>query len=456
MKNLATLFILLFTSLSLSATHFRASSVEIQFEQTGPLDVSASIVMYVLEEFRDDFRDSLQLAWGDGQINKVLITNGPDTNGDGMPDGELAEPGVYKLVFSGDHTYASLGRYVLSVFDPNRSSGIMNLNFPNSVSIPFYTESEINLIADFERNHSPVLLEGGGDYMIAGQNALQLPNAFDIDDDSLVYELVVPQMDAGIPVPNYFGIGNIATIDSDKGILTFNTELAGDFVFAIQITSYRNGEVQDRVIRDMTFFNSQPGLPNAAPVLNVSTTLEVVQEVSIGDTVRFECSLSDAPGQVLQLTSSSGLYDYFDNPATFTVDQNTATFEWIVRPEHLRTHPYPVVVKGKDDYEDLGSANYALVRYRVKAGTVSTNDITSNKWVLYPNPTHDQLHLRAPDFEVKLPVRYTLVSTMGQLVDRGLIRSWPAGITVAELPAGSYLLRLESDNEWWFEQFVKQ
>lgn len=456
MKNILTLFILLFVSLSLSATHFRASSVEIQFEQTGPLDVSAAIVMHVLEEFRDDFRDSLQLSWGDGAVSSVRIANGPDGNGDGIPDGEMVEPGVYKLVFPGQHTYSTTGRYILSVSDPNRSPGILNLNFPNSVSVPFYTESEINLIADFERNHSPVLLEGGGDFMIVGQDILHLPNAFDVDDDSLVYELITPQMDTGIPVPNYFGIGMLATIDADKGIMTFNTGQIGDYVFAIQITSYRNGELQDRVIRDMTFFNSEPSTPNMSPSLTLNTTLEVVQEVNVGDTVRFECSISDDPGQMLQLTSSSGLYDFFDNLATFTIVQNTASFEWIVRPEHVRVHPYPVVVKAKDDYEDLGSANYALMRYRVKGDAVNTTDVASEEWLVYPNPTSDQLNLNAPSFEVELPVRYTVVSTLGQLLDQGVIRAWPATLSVSTLPAGTYLIRLETTKKRWFEQFVKR
>lgn len=457
MKNHFVLSCLIFACFQLGATHFKASSVEIRFQQTGPLTVSAEVVMHVLEEFSDDFRDDLQLSWGDGAVTSVTIVNGDDNDGDGVPDGETVEPGVVKLVFPGEHVYANMGRYTISVQDPNRAAGILNINFPNSVNVPFYTQSEIRLVEDFERNHSPVPLEGGGDYTIIGQNMLHLPNAFDIDDDSLVYDLITPFQGEGSPVPNYFGIGTLASIDSDKGIMLFNSELStGTYVFAIRITSYRNGSVQDRVIREVTIFNEEVLISNNNPEVSVNTPLEVVQEVNVGDTVRFECNISDSDGQPLLLTSSSGLYDFFANPATFTVDGTTGTFEWVVRAEHIRSNPYPVVVKAKDDYAGLGSANYALVRYRVRDGAVNTEDLQASNWLLYPNPAVDQLYLRAPEAGVDLPLNYMIVNAAGQTISRGAVRSWPATISVKSLPSGTYFLNLETAGQVWAEPFVKQ
>ena len=454
--TLALIFLFVICPLLLSA---RFRSVEIQVEQIGPLTVAGYIIVITPPgvSMTDSFRETLRLDWGDGTSTWVPITNGIDADGDGVLDGEVIESTSLKFIYAGEHTYTQAGRYLLSMENPNRLGGILNLNFPNSVSIPLVTETEFEVFANSSNNHTPVLLEPGGvDFGEIGDPFFHLPNAYDQDDDSLVYELVTPLMDPGEPAPNYIELGSI---DSDKGIFTYtNTNWGeGDFSIAVQITSYRDGVLQDRMIRDiMLSYKDEDSTANIAPNIDLDTPLEIIQEVNIGDTVRFQCLVSDDPDQTIRLTATSGLFSYFDNPATFTIEDNTGTFEWIVRDEHARSQPYPVVIKAEDDFDELGASSFALVRYRVNGGLVNTNEPTVGSWLVYPNPVANELLIQAPAFDVELPLRYQLFNASGQLMRRSIIKSLPGSIEVAGLPTGTYYLQLTTNNQRWTERFVKQ
>ncbi len=179
-----------FCPLLLFSARFR--SVEIQMEQTGPLTMSAQVIVYIAasESMIDGFRETLLLSWGDDSTSEVSIVNGTDEDGDGILDGELIEPGFRKFVYAGEHVYPVAGRFVVSVTNPSRHAGILNINFPNSISTQMYTETEIEVFADNTSNHTPVLLEPGRvDLAATDEVFLHLPNGYDQDDDEVTYKL---------------------------------------------------------------------------------------------------------------------------------------------------------------------------------------------------------------------------------------------------------------------------
>jgi hypothetical protein len=440
------------------ATAFDIWGIEIQAQQTGLFSIDASIVVYARRTATtDSFRDSLRLSWGDGTFSNVQISNDADNNGDGYPDGTPVEENFVKFIYAGSHTYAALAKYLLSVENPNRDFGIINVNFPNSINVPLYTESEITLMEDFEHNHLPVLLESPTNYAFVGQQYLHLPNAFDLDDDSLVYELVVPKQGIGVPVPNYFGIGSLATIDPETGIFSALINQPGTYTFAIQVSSYRNGILMDRVVRDMKFVVEFTDGENDRPALQLNTPLLLVQEVSVGDTVRFQAIIQDDNTAVPTVTSTSGLYDFYAEPASIDVQLIQADFEWIVREEHVRNQPYSVVIKAKDDEYGLGYANFALVRYRVNGGPTSTGDLREDHpLVLYPNPARDWLRVNFPAPLVGEVIPYQVFSYDGKQILAGELSGNGDQIEVEGLPAGVYLLQYEIGGQRYRERFVLQ
>jgi hypothetical protein len=452
------LFFLFFSNIS-PASAFDIWGIEIQAQQTGALSIDASIIVYIKGAAvqTDGFRDSLSLSWGDGTISRVAISNNADNNGDGHPDGTPVDENFIKYIYSGSHTYATMARYLLSVENPNRDHGIINVNFPNSISVPLYTESEITLIEDYEHNHLPVLLETPTNYAFIGQQYLHLPNAFDLDDDSLVYELVVPKQGPNDPVPNYFGIGSLATIDAETGIFSFLFDQAGVYTFAIQVSSYRNGALMDRVVRDMKIVLEYTDGQNDRPSFQLNTPLVVIQEVSVGDTVRFQAIAQDDNTTLPAVRATSGLFDYYANPASINIDLAVADFEWIVREEHVRTQLYPVVIRAKDDGYVFGYANFALVRYRVNGAPTSTKDLTkAHTLVLYPNPTRDWLRVDRPFSLLGETITYQIFTHDGRRVMSGKLSGNNDQIGVEAMPSGIYLLQYEIKGKLHQQRFVIQ
>ena len=121
------------------ATHNRAG--EITVEQVGDcvesLTVRATITTYTKASSRPADRDTLTICWGDGNCERVARFNGPGN----PPQGEILENDTKKNLYIALHTYPSRGTYVLSMTDPNRNGGILNVNFPNSDQVKFHIQT---------------------------------------------------------------------------------------------------------------------------------------------------------------------------------------------------------------------------------------------------------------------------------------------------------------------------
>ena len=77
------------------------------------------------------------------------------------------------------------------------------------------------------------------------------PGAYDVDGDSLSYELAVPKRGPNDPVPNFF-FPNGMSINPVTGDLVWDTPTdVGEYNIAINIYSYRNGQLIDTMVRDM-------------------------------------------------------------------------------------------------------------------------------------------------------------------------------------------------------------
>lgn len=349
----------LLNSFAASATHNLGG--EIEFQQTGPTALEAWVVTYTNVSSIPADRDTLTFCWGDGICENIPRTNGPDVNGDGVPDGELIAPGIKKNVYRKTHVYAGQGTYILSMTDPNRNGGIVNVNFPNSEQVKLHIESQVKLIDDYTNNHSPVLLEPPLGIGLKGLPYFHMPNAFDIDGDSLVYSFTIPMQDLGLEVPNYVWpysiptpnpLENMLSIDAETGFVSWDTpQQAGQYVIAIRIESYREGELHDVIMRDMTI--SVDEAEHLNPTITCSEQSNEVIEASIGDTIMVDVEATGWDANLgLSLTASCGLFeDYYEHNAEFdaitTGPEGIGTFTWIVKEEHLRGQPYQLVFKSK-------------------------------------------------------------------------------------------------------------
>ncbi|NRA51798.1 MAG: T9SS type A sorting domain-containing protein [Phaeodactylibacter sp.] len=443
---------------SLFATHNFGG--EIIFRQIDPLTVEAEGHIYhKLSSVQAD-RDTLMLCWGDGTCDQLLRTNGPDLNGNGIPDGEIIPGTDAKLsIYRSVHIYEAQGTYKLSITDPNRNGGLLNVNFPNSDQVRFHVQSLVNVTDDDTPNHSPVNYEP-----IVVDNAMvdrlfqHTPNAFDQDGDSIVYQLITPMQDLDLDVPNYGDPFSSVSVDPVTGVFNFESPRAGEYSFAIAISTYRDGVLQDLVVRDMLVFCSPGTL--MPPVLSLST-VDTDQEVMVGDTVSIDAAALSTPfGAPIHLTCTGGLFEYFGAPATFdalgAAPSINGTFQWIVEEEDRRTAPYQIVFKARDDGNQYGLSTLIPIRFKVVTQLTSAEELINRKHLrIFPNPAGQFVQLSG--LEVTEPVDFQIRSASGQLLRSGSLQSSVSQVDVESLPKGWYLFTVRfSEGGYWQEPFVKQ
>jgi len=356
----------LFTT-DLAATHNRAG--EITVEQIDPLMVKATITTYTKATSTQADRDSLTLCWGDGDCELFIRVNGVIGNS-GIPVGEILPNNTKLNIYVGFHSYPALGTYRLFMTDPNRNDGILNVNPPNSVMVEFHLETVYTLLnPQFQgSNNTPILLQPPIDIGCVGETFIHNPSAFDIDGDSLAYQLITPlrgvdeETGTSIPVPNYIfpqdinpGPDNNHTLNPITGEFIWRApQRSGEYNIAFIIVEYRQGVPLDTMIRDMQIF-IEDNCENQPP------EIEVVREVCViaGETLELDILVTDpdSPPQRVALTATGGPFEVEISPAQLDVAQGnqpqplSGRLIWNTTCEHISDQEYQVVLRAVDDEE---------------------------------------------------------------------------------------------------------
>jgi gliding motility-associated-like protein len=345
----------------LLATHNRAG--EITYRHISGLTYEATIVTYTYSPSQAD-RCELELFWGDGTSTVIERINGPSGYCPHM--GEIVGTDIKKNIYTGTHTYPAAGSYKLYFEDPNRNAGVINI--PGSVSIPFYVESELIINPFLGINNSPQLLNPPIDNACVNVPFVHNPSAYDIDGDSLAYQLIVCLGAQGLPVPQYTYplASNVFSLDPISGDLLWDSPVQqGEYNMAILITEYRNGIKVGSVIRDMQV--NVLSCNNDPPVLQIpgDTCVEA------GSLLSFIVSASDPNGGMLTLTATGGPLVVPSSPASYPqplvgLGLVTNTFSWQTECSHVRKSPYQMVFKVRDNGNpvqlvDLQSMNITVV-----------------------------------------------------------------------------------------------
>jgi gliding motility-associated-like protein len=314
----------------------------------------------------------LEIVWGDGTSQYVARANG-----NGQPLLNDIKFNIYVAV----HTYPGRGIYVISMTDPNRNGGVLNVNPPNSDQVPFYLEDTLKILnPSFQGyNNSPILLQPPIDVAYQGQVFIHTPNAYDFDGDSIAYELIVPLQALGTPVTNYafphfIGSGgptaNSYTLNPITGELRWTVpEVCGEYNTAILIKEYRAGQLISTMIRDMQIMvecaTNRP--PTIAPIDDIC--------VVAGELVTFPIIANDPDvGQKVRITATGGPFILANSPAVLSAPNTpqtpivTGSFSWQTECTHIRRQPYQVVFKAQDNFRDtVGASTLRIVRITVVA-----------------------------------------------------------------------------------------
>lgn len=346
-------------------THNRAG--EITYQQIDELTIRATITTYTKTSSESADRDTVEIFWGDGTSEFVWRTNG---NGDRQAND------IKINYYTAEHTYPGRGTYTLAMRDPNRVKDILNIR--NSVNIPFFIQTQFTLLnTQFQGvNNSAILLQAPIDFACAGQRFIHNPNAYDIDGDSLSYQLVAPFQERGVEVPDYspvdqvrpVGPDNVATLNPITGDFIWDApQTQGEYNITIKINEYREGVFINSIIRDMQIFVR--ACDNRPP------EIESIDEICViaGEEVAFDVIVSDVDeGQRVSLSATGGPLLNGENQASLSPSEeylfspSTSTFKWQTTCDDISKEPYQIVFRAVDNFFDTsGLATLKTVKIKV-------------------------------------------------------------------------------------------
>ena len=364
-KYLVFLILSIWFTGSVFATHQRAG--EITFKYISGLTYEITIVTYSFELSLAD-RYELDIYWGDNTKSTLLRSNGPYNDPLGYA-GEVVGPYIKKNLYIGVHTFPGSATYKITLEDPNRNYGILNI--PNSVEVPLFIETELIINPFIGANSSPLLLLPPIDQGCVDQPFLHNPGAYDPDGDSLSFRLTTCRGAGGENVPGFqlpnavgSNVGSTFIMDPLSGeILWQNPKMRGEYNIAFLIEEWRNGLKIGYITRDMQI--TIVACDNHAPIIKpLNDTC-----VEAGDTIQFRVTATDADTNNIKLTATGAPFQIND-PAEFisqndSAGRNSGIFRWETTCNHVRKGPYQVYFKATDNDEPVNLFDLKSIKITV-------------------------------------------------------------------------------------------
>ena len=216
-----------------------------------------------------------------------------------------------------------------------RNNAITSLSDPGDEDLYLRTEMNRQAVAC---NNSPTFGNSPAPYYCLGQSVSYNPGAFDVDGDSLAYEIIQPRgtnnstipYSSGYslpqPIHNTGGAGAVQ-LDPLTGTLTCVPDIQQVAVVTYRVREYRNGVLIGTVMRDVQIVVRPCGANTAPSASGINGTNNYSTTVCAGSPVTFTINTSDPnAGQGTVITWNGGIAG-----ATFTTSGSpfqTATFSW--------------------------------------------------------------------------------------------------------------------------------
>jgi gliding motility-associated-like protein len=358
MKKYFSLLFALLVWAQVFATHQRAGEITFRVVPgKGILTYEVTVITYSYAPSPAD-RNFLELDFGDGTKDTVTRMNGPSgINPAGLfcqHIGEIVAPDIKKNIYIKIHTYSGQGVFKISLTDPNRNYGIVNI--PNSVEVPLYVETMLTINPFIGAHNSPQLMlppiDNGCINNVFRHNA----GAYDPDGDSLSFKLVPCRTTGGINIPGYKYPNQVDpdhpgsfVIDAKTGDITWDKPtLQGEYNFAFLIEEWRSGVRIGYVTRDMQVTIST--CTNKAPVIDPVPEYCVMAGKSLG----YNVTAHDPDNVRITLSASGAPFNLPNNPATFTQKISglmnvTGSFSWNTAVNQVQKRPYQLYYQVTDN-----------------------------------------------------------------------------------------------------------
>ncbi len=350
-------------------THNRAGQIVYKHVSGYTYDFILTTFTYSLSQANFQ-RDYLDISWGDNTISQMARDN---QHIEKLPDN------YDKNTYYGSHTFPGPGVYSIVMADPNRNLGVLNI--PNSVNVVFSVKTIFKIDPNFGANNAPELLTYPIDKAALGQIFVHNPSAYDIDGDSLSYELAICTREGGVEIENYSfpQASDSLVVNAVTGDLIWAKPVQiGIYNIAMKINEWRKGIKIGSIARDMQIEvvdskNRPPVLPDIPPrCVEAGTKLDFLVQATDPDNDKILLTASGGPFQVSTNKAS------FD-PVTSVAGSATSRFIWQTDNNHVRKQPYTVNLKAEDQNLEVKLVAFSNFNITVLAPKIKNLMVVSGK-----------------------------------------------------------------------------
>ncbi|MCB0429307.1 MAG: T9SS type A sorting domain-containing protein [Flavobacteriales bacterium] len=428
------------------ATHNKGG--EISYKHLSGRTYEVEVVTFTHTLSQAD-RDSLYIEVAeDTSLNKwAKRINGPDTDpANGIPDGEsIGCSQTKKNIYLFQCTFPHDGTYHISMVDPNRNAGIVNI--PVSVDVPFCIDAEIHVNSS-QPNSSPRFLSDPIYFAELNIPCTLNATAFDDEGDSLVFALDTCLELFGSPVSGYTIPAGVSQNPINGEFVWNLPTLKGEYAFRVKISEWRDGVFLGYTSRDFNVNVQESYFSDF-----VFDSLATWPKNSNGD---YEIHV--APNNPVQLPISYenksvwvpdilGIGDVFSMPNAAQLNLTTTTtsvsglFTWTPGTNDFRSQPYVVTFRGASVYSNNSQCLYhdltLMIYVDIPAG-INDAGTSDNTMQLFPNPFSYHTTLKLNERLVALkPVLYVR-DALGRIVHRQEIHSTETVIAPKGVGPGIY------------------
>ena len=468
---LIMLVLIIFSFEKTFATHNRSG--QITYKHLYGLTYEATIETYTFTGTTAD-RCDLMLYWGDGTSEALLRTNGP-AGGDCEHFGELLDANTKKNIYVGQHTYAASSTYIIYMEDPNRNGGIINI--PNSVNVPFYIESLINVWDPKYCYVNSVNFFSTITYIKSlNDNSFKFNlTAYDPDQDSISYELVPCKGEGGFDIPGYY-IPSGVSLNAYTGEFVWNEQPTsiGEYCFAAKISKWRHGYSVGYVIKDFMVtvlpFSSFIYSFSGANILQVDSHGNYYTTLNPNDSLDLTLTFQD--NNPLHQTAIHAFSELFllDNYATYFSDSvmniSNGHLQWVPNVVNGRTRPYLLTFRGYSSYNSTVLLNDLSLFVYVNGNNdpicetppfaINEKNNYSQYINYYPNPAKNIITI---ENKTIIPQNYlvTIKNMQGQEVFcEKIYLSTTYSIDVSSFNNGIFIITLQNDKVNYSNKIVIQ
>jgi hypothetical protein len=372
--------------------------------------------------------------------------------------------GVEEYEYTFTTSFPNNGDFVVAYYNCCRNGAIINI--PNASTFGMYLNCNLHIDTN-NNNSSPVFLNPPIPVAQVNMPYIHNPLPYDVDGDSLVWSIDVPQENnlpqnpnAAADIPGYTAIPTSAamplTMNALTGEISFEPTTLGNFVLSVICEEYRNGIYLGKIRRDVQIIvipsNNIP--PANMPACNHSPIFPGMYAVNVGNNFTYTITSSDADNQALDIISNGEPLFLSNNPALFThtagIGSANASFSWIPDASQMRSEPYLVTFSVQDQFGQFTFSNDYTIGIYVQPMATSMNEIEANSEVsLYPNPTADAatLTLQATETQIITIAVYNMLGAQLGAFRKVQVNAGNNLIQLndLDLAAGNYVLQISGN-----------